>query len=184
MVLRCLLNHSRVNRDSNMSAHINGHFRCFTHGEFIYIWNVWAGLMAADVSQMLQGSKEGHEGTGFIRLIFWGVMDDRRGRTVSVRSDGSQDDKKSTNSRLSQPTHIYAHSHRQSRARWVDCVIFPHFWQHLSDFWFFFSLSLFRSANHGFSERFILDKKRNTAAWEPPPPSPTNPHQSLWWAGK
>lgn len=49
-----------------------------------------------------------------------------------LRSDGSQQENKSTNSLLSQATHIYTHSHRQSRASWEDCVLLPYFWHRLS----------------------------------------------------
>lgn len=64
----------------------------------LFIWNIWAGFMGAYVSQMLQGSKEGHEGTGLILLIFWALTDDRR--TDYIRGSVQMAVKKKTNPQI------------------------------------------------------------------------------------
>lgn len=67
MVLRCLLNHSSQQRFKHEQT-----WKVTLGVSRIVNFFIWAGFMAADVSQMLQGSEEGHEGTVLIPLIFWG----------------------------------------------------------------------------------------------------------------
>lgn len=145
-----------------------------SHTVNLFIWNNWAGFTAADVSQMSQGSKEGHEGTGLILLIFWGRTDDRR--TDSSRGSVQMPVKKKTNLQILcyHRQHTFTPTHRQSKASWVDCVRFPHFWQHLSDFTLSFSL-FFGQLAMVYQRKFSAIGNNETLPGNPPPPHPTPP---------
>lgn len=94
-----------------------------------------------------------------------------------LRSDGCQQENKSTNSLLSQATHVNTHSPRQSGASGDDCAAFPHFSYRLSDeFFLYWSVNCgllieisrgwgFLSVSWESRSKFTLKTKEEPSLW-------------------